>query len=307
MTETKKKKGGRPFAKTAYLHILRNPIYIGKILSVDGLVDAKHKGIVEVATFEKVQRLLVKNYARRKSLACNKYNFLLRGLVRCVHCGSIMTSYHAVGRDRRVRYFYYKCTQVVHRGRLTCPVRTVKARTIEQALLTRIHFLGETASVVEQVVGRAQELTAAKVPLLKEELRHLTIEKRKNQEELAQLMKALKAMGAETSRSVAEELNRLDARQFEFENQESHLQGELASERIQSLDPKEVLRALQQFSAVFDSLTPFEQDQLMHLLIQEVRYDGLTKTVDLAFYPPFAALPAADSMGPSINSRMLHH
>jgi ribosomal protein S26 len=113
-----------------------------------GLVKGKHDAIIDQDAFDQVAQLLKKNFQRRKSILRNKHEYLLRGLVRCVHCGSVMTNYHSNGRGK-VQYAYYRCVSVDKFGTTACKVRSVKARVLEEAIVERLSFLGEHPQIVE--------------------------------------------------------------------------------------------------------------------------------------------------------------
>jgi site-specific DNA recombinase len=295
-----KKIGGRSFAKTSYLYVLRSPLYIGKIAAGDELVQGKHKAIVSEKLYNSVQRLLKRNYAIRKSVNCNKYHFLLRGLIRCAHCGSVMSSSHSFGRGKG-KYLYYKCTAVMHRGKTACPVKSVKAEYIERIILNRIRFLGKTPEVIQGVIAKSQEQTAVHLPEIKSALRNLAIEKRKNQEDEAQLLKAMKASGSETSPLVTRELERLESLQKDLETQTTLKESELERAKGQAVNPQEVLRALRKFTAVFPSLPPLERDRLIHALVYRIIYDGRKNKISLRLYPLFEGQRApADSVNTSV-------
>ncbi|GGD45499.1 recombinase family protein [Erythrobacter arachoides] len=59
--------GGTPFSRGALFHLLRNPIYIGRIRHKDQLHEGQHLGIVPQELFDKVQQHLDANARRHRS------------------------------------------------------------------------------------------------------------------------------------------------------------------------------------------------------------------------------------------------
>src|ERR1700687_1830091 len=124
-------RGGRTFNKTNLSGMLRNPLYFGKVRYKGKLYAGEHKGIIEEVTFQRVQELLMKNTEKRRSVNQDKYDFLLRGLVKCAVCNSHMTPNFAYSRLGK-KYFYYKCTAVNNLDKSACAIGSVPAKALEQ-------------------------------------------------------------------------------------------------------------------------------------------------------------------------------
>lgn len=95
---------GNPFENRTVEYILTNPVYIGKLRrsqtgdrsdrfhEQDQCVDGQHQPIIDTAMFEEVQakradtKKMYKKYARQDQ----PVQFMLKGLVRCDHCGATL-------------------------------------------------------------------------------------------------------------------------------------------------------------------------------------------------------------------------
>ena len=130
--EGKKKIGDKQFIITSIQHILTNPIYIGLIRHKEKTYKGQHQAIIEEEIFNKVQEILHKNKKTFTSPHQNRYNFLLKGLIKCGECGSNMSSHYSIKNGQK--YFYYKCTKVMHRDRHACPSKPLNAREFEKAV-----------------------------------------------------------------------------------------------------------------------------------------------------------------------------
>ncbi|HDS29533.1 MAG TPA: hypothetical protein ENN67_00675, partial [Firmicutes bacterium] len=92
------------FAKpiyTSFAHkLLINPIYKG-IISWNGIIaKGEHEPIIDLVLWQKVQETI----HRKSRPKAQKHEFAFRGLVRCGHCGCLMTGSINKG------YHYYKCS-----------------------------------------------------------------------------------------------------------------------------------------------------------------------------------------------------
>ena len=66
----------------------------------------------------------------------NRYNALLKQVLRCKHCDSVMTHVFQ-GKDAR-KYRYYTCASALRLGRKTCPHPTLPALEIEQLVVDEL-------------------------------------------------------------------------------------------------------------------------------------------------------------------------
>ncbi len=130
--------GGRAFDRCSLYDLLTNPIYTGRIKHKTDTYQGEHEAIVSPAVFEKVQSTLRKNRLKGGSYLVNKYNALLKGLVRCHACDKAMV--HTFTSRGNKRYRYYVCCQAIKSGRKSCPSDSLPAEELEAAVTDRIHF-----------------------------------------------------------------------------------------------------------------------------------------------------------------------
>lgn len=95
-------KTGKKVAKTSIEYILKNIIYTGVFKFEDKIYEnAKHKAIISKELFYRVQdRLISPDKARKQN-----YEFAYTGLIRCEHCGCLLTA-----ELKKGKYIYYHCT-----------------------------------------------------------------------------------------------------------------------------------------------------------------------------------------------------
>lgn len=105
---------GVKFSKMAFLGILRNVAYTGKITIKawgkfeDSVVEGLHEAIIEDGLFYKVQGILSGRKRNKVTLHSQSVEQLpLRGLIKCKSCGGNLTGSKPKGRNNS--YFYYHC------------------------------------------------------------------------------------------------------------------------------------------------------------------------------------------------------
>ena len=159
--------------------------------------------IIEKEVFDKVQEILGENKKTFTSPSQNKYNLLLRGLVRCGYCGSVMSSHYSIKNGQK--YFYYKCTRVMHRNKKACPSKPLSAREFENAIVEKIKELSQDRSQLEETLKNANLVAQKELEPLREKKILLEKAKREKEEEIKRLIKAIK-VGSLEIEAIEEEL-----------------------------------------------------------------------------------------------------
>ena len=129
VTRSGKPHEGIPWDKQSVHRLLTSITYTGRVLYKGEVHGGEHAPIIDEETFERVQALLRRQSAQGGAARQSRHPFLLRGLLRCQACGSLMSPRWSTSRGREYRY--YVCTGVDRRGTEACPVRSIPAGPIE--------------------------------------------------------------------------------------------------------------------------------------------------------------------------------
>jgi site-specific DNA recombinase len=113
--EVRKKlfKKGLKLTKQAFLNMLRNPVYCGKILvrawkdEEEEIVDGLHSGLITESVFEQVQNIF--SGKKKIQIKTSKRNekLFLRGYLTCPVCKRTLTGSESKGNGGK--YYYYHC------------------------------------------------------------------------------------------------------------------------------------------------------------------------------------------------------
>jgi site-specific DNA recombinase len=266
--------GGKVFDRVTLHALLRNPVYIGKVRHHDQLHDGQHEPIVDLATFEKVQELLSRNFRSRSSDAENVNGFLLKGLVKCAACSRAMSPNFAYSKGRR--YLYYTCQTATRQGAGACPIRSVSAPALERLVVERISFLATNEAVIERIVRQAGAEAAAKLPFLREDRVRLDNERRHRRDDARRLVDAIAA--GNSSPTLDARLKEEDQAILALDRQLADVQADIERLDRSLLTPAQVASALQDFVSVWDELSPDEQARLARLVISEIVYERRDKS-----------------------------
>jgi site-specific DNA recombinase len=127
---------GSPFDKNSLRRLLTNVLYTGSINHKGKIYQGEHAAIVDLTTWERVQKLITHRASFARGKARNKHNALLAGLLHCDSCNARMV-YSYGGANGRI-YPYYVCLNAQRKGRHMCPSKSLPAKAIEDSILGKI-------------------------------------------------------------------------------------------------------------------------------------------------------------------------
>lgn len=110
-TRKKRKLGGGELSRSAWYKILSNPFYAGLMVFNDKEYKGKHKPLITIAEYNRIQELLGSRGCKRKP---EKHNFVYSGMFKCGQCGCTITmekkSKFVKSVNKVNEYTYYRCT-----------------------------------------------------------------------------------------------------------------------------------------------------------------------------------------------------
>lgn len=292
-----KTSGGGRFKQTTVAQMLRNPTYIGQCeinrkkrgANQDELpedrryrvVPGRWKPILSAEQFERVQELRQRNYKAKRSVATKtRQTHLLKGLVICDECGTLLEPGSGTGSDGLRRYYYRHSRRAPKDCAL--PWRSLPSEEVEKLILGRLSHLASNIEVVEEVVAIATASLKAEIPdvlgRLRERQRRLATLKQ-DADGLLTLTTALpegqrRAFLEPKLAAIKGQMEEVEAEISLLERSKDELQGN-------AVDAVDLQHALQTFDALFAELEPHEQQELLGYLINEIRIDRSCVTIRL--------------------------
>jgi len=252
--------GGKPWTKTRVHQVLTNMTCTGRVEHRGQIYPGEHDAILDEATFDRVQALLVGNGTKGGARARNRYGHLLRGLLHCKACGCAMSP--SVTRRKGRVFRYYVCTRATKNGWKTCPHPSLNARQIEAAVVERIKVIGKDPSLVAETLAQVRHLQKTRTPAL-------VAERRRLERELARLR---------DRDGDADHIGKIESRLAEIAEELSVLQ-------TAAVDRRDLARALEMFDEVWACLFPREQERVIQLLVERMEFDAARETVAITFRP----------------------
>jgi len=255
---------GKPWHKNCVYRVLRNPVYIGQVEYKGETYAGEHDPIVEKTLWDQVQKAIAVPGKVRSNMNRATTPGLLKGILRCGHCGAAMAVTFTQRHGRQYRY--YVCHRASSTSYENCEVRSVSAGIIEDLVKDRLRSLFRSPEVVRQTIESIRRLQA-------EERHQVEADRLKVVEELT----GVKTVGQQLAQSlqavdttfVRGELERLDGRRAELEARLEELNAQLAALADQEPAPESVNKELTLLDNIWANLFPGEQQRLVRMVIDK--------------------------------------
>ena len=257
-------RGGKDFDKSTLQNMLTNPLYLGKIAYKGQMYEGEHDAIVDEDLFGRVQGMLRRNRGSGGKYQRNKYGALLKGLVRCKHCGCGMSHHYATKGQRRYRY--YVCQKAQKKGWASCPYPSLPAGELERFVIDRIRDTVRDPQLLTNVIERAQAQLDRQIDELKEQRQRRQNHARRVNESICELARVPDAPGA------ADELADLQEELVKIEKAVVSINRQIVELEQRKVGEDELTGAFESFDPMWDQLRPAEKTRLIHLLVQCIEY-----------------------------------
>lgn len=155
-TRNGKHRDGKPWNASLIYRILSNRLYLGETVHKGECYPGEHEAIISKSQWDAAQAMIRAN-PRKTQRSHESVPALLAGIIRCRHCDRAMTSTYTRKAGRTYRY--YVCTKATKNGYDSCPVRTVAAGDIEQAVISQVRVLFRSPEMIAQTYLAAKRLS----------------------------------------------------------------------------------------------------------------------------------------------------
>lgn len=129
--------------------ILRNPIYLGKVVHRGTIYDGQHDAIISQAVWDRVQDIKKNNKHDKLHFTSVINHSLLHGLVECGCCHSKMILTYT--QRKTMRYYYYTSAKANKEGRQTCEVGSVGAGELDSLILKQLNNIFKSPRLFAEI------------------------------------------------------------------------------------------------------------------------------------------------------------
>jgi len=160
-TREGKHREGNSWNASLIYRMLSNRTYLGETVHKDECYPGEHEAIISQSQWDAAQTMIRAN-PRKTQRSHETVPALLGGIIRCEHCDRAMTSTYTRKAGRTYRY--YVCTKASKSGYDCCPVKTVAAGDIEQAVIGQVRVLFRSPEMIAQTYLAAKHLASEEEP-----------------------------------------------------------------------------------------------------------------------------------------------
>jgi len=270
-----KKVGENRFNEDFIKKIIMNPLYKGFVHLGGEEFKGEHQALVSPQIWKRANKLMKPITPRKIVYAKDDHVHLLKGLLKCGECDSMLTPYPAGKKDKNGNpYLYYACGKVVDFGKHSpCRVRMLPAREFEKIIKKSLIDLGNNKALLESTIKNSTAHTKDKIKPLqasKEKAERLLMKTTEEINRLVKLMKSQDMVGTD----ITEEYKRLlrEKDQLQVDIEKTSIDIERSNQDI--LDAEMIKKTLLAFDKVVNSLPIEDQKDLFQLLIKEITIWG---------------------------------
>ncbi len=261
-TKTGKDFGGKPWKGRAVYDLLTDRKYIGQIVHKGKAYPGEHTAIVKTDLFEKVQAVLSANKTYSHKHQVQRFA-LLRRMLRCGECGSLVQPAWTKNHGREYRY--YTCSKRVKTGYGKCSLPTLPAGEIETLVVDQLRALLRHPDVIARTYREIQARVATG-PSTETTARLEQLRQRR--EQMQNSIRAVLSLGDQDGGFIAEELGRLNGELKSLERSIRQLESQ--PEATEPIELARVTDALQRIDPIWEILHPDEQRRVLELLVEAI-------------------------------------
>ncbi len=276
--------GNNKFIKQGIIHILSNPVYIGKVSHKGETFQAKHQPIIDEKLWKDVHtRVSANRVVRAKPRQQKMHCFVLEGIVRCGVCGAFMTPSYSGGRNGV--YFYYTWTSA-YNGADECSLKRVCAEALENLIAERLKMMARNEESVKQILEESNLCAKNEMAIVEEQREMQKRALAPIVQEIANIVRFI-AQGR-ASDALAGELERLEVQKAQIEGELERIDLEAREIANRSLNARAIQEGLGVFEEIWGNATPDERKELMRFFVYKVVFTPAEVKMGLYSRPIFA-------------------
>lgn len=277
--------GGRKWTvKTVRSH-LENPKYKAVTRDRSGNeYPAIWKAIVTDKLWEQANRVLEKRrqQSERPKASVNKHELVLKGLIKCSHCGSAMSPR---GGGRKLpdgtQRAYYCCQNVIDFGQASkCQLRNLPGKDFDQFLIRVIGAYAQHPKLLKATLKAALEEKKKSVRPLRSQQRELNKQLKQIDTEIKNLLKLARQGKGSFSKELYDDADELADLKRTIEAHRDQLKAQIQYKEQVVADEGTVSKALTNFSKAFYALPYSDREELIGLLIKSLKVTRIAPKTD---------------------------
>ena len=261
-----RKRSGKKWDKRVILHMIKNPVYVGKIRWHEVIYEGHQDHIVSEILFEKSQELMKE---RQEDMNGRKWHNgeerLLAGIIHCAKCKRHMVGISTHKKDRK--FPYYVCNN--RWATKDCDQDYVRADLLETSIIQDIKTMFRDEQLMARIWEEANKRLSAEKPELGKEIGKVEAEMAKTRGRIDRYFDAFET-GSMKPELCTEKIQGLKSRIAELEIEKQHLEERRKKLELPAIDREMLSSLLDNFEEVIAAGTNPQKKHLLHRLVKKV-------------------------------------
>ena len=257
---------GKKWDKRVILHMIKNPLYVGKLRWNDVIYEGNHDPIISDVLFEKARAIMQK---RVQDLTGRRFHNrdgrLLTGVIVCARCKSHMVGVSTHKKERR--FPYYICSK---RWNIKdCDQDYVRADLLEAAIMQDIKTMFRDETFMARIWNEANRRLSAEKPDVDKEIRKVEAQTSETQARIDRYFEAFEA-GTLKPALCNKKVQDLNARLDELAAEKRELEGRRKRLELPVIDREMLSGLVANFEGVMAEGTNPQKRHLLRRLVKKV-------------------------------------
>ncbi len=257
---------GKKWDKRVILHMIKNPIYAGKLRWRDVIHEGNHDSIISEVLFEKARAIMQE---RVEDLNGRRFHNgeerLLAGTIKCARCKSHMVGVSTHKKERR--FPYYICSK---RWNIKdCDQDYVRADFLEAGIVQDIKAMCRDEAFMARVWEEANQRLSAEKPDVDKEIGRVEAQAAKTQARVDRYFEAFEA-GTMKPELCSERIQDLNTRLEELDSEKRKLEGRRKRLELPVIDKRMLSDLVDNFEEVMAEGTNPQKKHLLRRLVKKV-------------------------------------
>ena len=261
-----RKRSGNKWEKHALLHILRNPLYVGKLRWREVVYEGNHEAIVSNNLFENAQQVLKERAEELNGrLWHNGDERLLSGIIKCVKCRGHMVGVSTRKNGRKIPYYICSKRWKTH----DCDQDYVRADLLEAAIVQDVKGMFRDEQFMARIWAEANKRLDAEKPDVEKEIEKVDGQMDRARKAIDRYFRAFET-GTLKAATCGEKVEELKARLADLEAERAQLESRRKSLDLPTMDRKMLARLVDEFEQVMAEGTNPQKKHLLQRVVKKV-------------------------------------
>ena len=287
---------GKKWDKRVILHMIKNPIYVGKLRWRAVIHEGNHDPIISEVLFEKARAIMQE---RVEDLNGRRFHNgeerLLAGTIKCARCKSHMVGVSTHKKDRK--FPYYICSK---RWNIKdCDQDYVRGDLLEAGIMRDVKTMFRDEAFMTRIWEEANRRLSAEKPDVDKEIGKVVTQAAKTQARIDRYFEAFEA-GTMKPELCDERIQDLNTRLDELESESRELEGRRKRLELPAIDRDMLSGLVGNFEEVMAEGTNPQKKHLLRRLVKKVLVHNRRKVEVWYGLPNPASVSRPGNLAPQV-------